>query len=249
MIRALIIDDEADARFVLAQQIERHLGRELKVVGEADDVGAGLKAIADHKPDLVFLDIKMPQGTGFDLLKQIPNVDFEVIFTTAYDQFALDAFRFSAIGYLLKPIKQEELQEVVRTHLDRMQGRLGKEDKRLKVLVENYGDDRKIKKLVVSNVNGFQIIDLENIIRLEGDRNYSRFILEGDVKILTSKRLGEYEDLLAAHGFFRVHQSTIVNLRHVKAYEKGDGGKVDMSDGHKVQLSRHRKQDFIALFV
>ncbi len=249
MIKAVIIDDEADARFVLKEQIERHLSKELKIVGEADDVGTGLKVISDHKPDLVFLDIKMPEGTGFDLLKQLSKVDFEVIFTTAYDQFALDAFRFSAIGYLLKPIKHEELVNTVRTHIERLRNQGTVEDKRLKVLVENYGDDRKIKKLVVSNINGFQIIDLENIIRLEGDRNYSRFILEDDIKILTSKRLGEYEDLLSTHGFFRVHQSTIVNLRHVKAYEKGDGGKIQMSDGEKVQLSRHRKQDFIALFV
>lgn len=248
MIKAIIIDDEKRARHLLKGLLEQHFNGSIEVVGEGDDVDTGVKAIKKHKPDLVFLDIKMHKGTGFDLLQQLKKVDFEVIFITAYDNYAVKAFQFSAFGYLLKPIKTRELRDVV-TNLENHLQRLKEgADKRLKVLVENYGDDRKIKKLVISNIDGFKVSSVDDIIRLEGDGNYTHFIISGGRKVTTSKTLGEYEELLNDHGFYRIHQSTIVNLRHVKGYFKGVGGKVEMSDGKSFSVSRHRKPGFLRRF-
>lgn len=248
MIRAVVIDDEKRARDLLIRKLDQSLSKRLEVVGQADDVSTGVKLIKEQKPDLVFLDIQMHEGTGFDLLEHFPDIDFEVIFVTAYDQYAVKAFKFSAFGYLLKPIKSRELSEVV----DKLQERIAQlkagVDKRLKVLVENYGDDERIKKLVVANRSGFQVTRVEDIVRLEGDSNYTHFIIEGGGKITTSKTLGEYEELLNDHGFFRIHQSTIVNLRHVKGYNRDHGDKVEMSDGKSFNLSRHRKAGFLERF-
>lgn len=246
MIKAIIIDDEKDARFVLRSLIEKNINS-IEVVAEADGIQSGIKTINEHKPDLVFLDIQMRTGTGFDLLSKLDKTDFEVIFVTAYNQYAVDAFKFSAFGYLLKPIKTKELKEVV----SKLQSRI-KADKgisqRLKVLVENYGNEGEIQKLIINNVDGFQVVKLASIIRLEGDRNYTHFIIDGKKKITTSKSIGEYEELLNDYGFFRIHQSTIISLRHVSGYLKGDGGLAEMSDGETLKVSRYRKAEFLKRF-
>lgn len=247
MIRVVIIDDESDARFLLADQLKRNFGDRIEVVAEADDVKTGIEIIEKVNPELVFLDIRMKTGTGFDLLKHFDRPEFEVVFVTAYDQYAVEAFRFSAFAYLLKPIKSDDLAEVISKYeesLDRTKG----SDPRLKVLVENYGDDGMVHKLVVSNVDGFRVVNLQDVLRLEGDGNYTHLIVEDEGKITSSKTLGEYEKMLTDHGFFRVHQSSIVNLRHVKAYRKGDGGEVETTDGHLVKVSRYRKAEFLQRF-
>jgi two-component system LytT family response regulator len=248
MIPALIIDDEKDARFLLKNLIEQHFNDTIKIIGEADDVESGIKAIATHKPALVFLDIQMRQGTGFDLLQKLNNPDFEVIFITAYDNYAVKAFQFSAFGYLLKPIKISELKTVVdKLKVQTLQlKQIG--DQRLKVLIENYGDERKIKKLVITNMEGFQVLNIEEIVRLEGDKNYTHFITTNNKKLTTSKTIGDYEELLNEFGFYRAHQSTIINLRHVKGYNKGDE-EIEMTDGKLIKLSRHRKSEFIKRFI
>lgn len=249
MIRTILIDDEKDARFILRDMLERNHATRVTVVAEADDVDSGMEAIQKHRPDLVFLDIRMPQGTGFELLEKLGTLDFEVIFITAYDQYAVKAFQFSAFGYLMKPVRISELSQVISRFEN--QQKLVKQDteKRIKVLVENYGDDRTIRKIVISNMGGFSVVNIEDILRLEGDRNYTHFILSASERITTSKTLGEYEELLSEHGFFRIHQSTIVNLRHVKGYTKGDGGMVEMIDGKTFPLARNRKAAFVEKFI
>lgn len=248
MINAVIIDDEKDARFLLHNLLKKKFGKQINVLGEADDVEPGVALIEKVKPDLVFLDIQMKKGTGFDLLKRIKKIDFEVIFITAYNQYAVDAFKFSAFGYLLKPIKSTDLGEVI----EKLEKHLSeyKQDttKRLKVLIENYGSEGDIQKLIIPNIEGFQVVKIADIIRLEGDRNYTHFILADNKKITTSKSLGEYEELLNEHGFFRIHQSTIVSLRHITAYLKEDGGNVKMIDGGIFKISRHRKTEFLERF-
>jgi two-component system, LytTR family, response regulator len=248
MIKALIIDDEKDARFLLRNMLENNFLEQIEILGEADDVETGIEAIKRYNPDLVFLDIKMPQGTGFNLLSQFKEINFEVIFVTAYDKFAIKAFKFSAFGYLMKPIKKDELGIVVQKLTDRIETKKGTTDKRLKILVENF-DDNKIKKLVIGNVSGFKVIELERLIRLEGDGNYTNFILEKDKKLTSTKNLGEYQDLLHDHGFFRIHQSTIVNLKHVVGFNREEGGTVEMTDNQKLKLSRHRKESFMQRFL
>ncbi len=249
MIKAVIIDDEKDARFLLRNLLENKYGNLIQVMDEADDVDTGVDCIKKNKPDLVFLDIKMPQGTGFDLLQKLNKVDFEIIFITAYDNYALKAFQFSAFGYLLKPIKTSELDTTITRLRNQLENFKEGSDKRLKVLIENYGDDKKIRKIVISNMEGFKVTEVDDVLRLEGDSNYTHFILADNKRITTSKTLSEYEKLLMDHGFFRIHQSTIINLRHVKGYLKGDGGSVEMSDGKIFQVARNRKPDFLKRFI
>ncbi|MCG8574702.1 MAG: LytTR family DNA-binding domain-containing protein [Flavobacteriales bacterium] len=248
MIRTVIIDDENPARRLLLGMLDRLPNSPIKVVGEADDVNSGVEVIQKTKPDVIFLDVQMHEGTGFDLLQKIENVDFEVVFTTAYNQYAIQAFQFSAFGYLLKPMKLDELKVVVDRLENHLQALKEGANNRVKVLMENYQDERKIKKLIINHMKGFDVSLVEDIIRLEGDGNYTNFILTGNRKIMTSTTLGEYEELLYEHGFYRIHQSTIVNLRHITKYYKGVGGKVQMTDGEKFNVSRYRKAGFLEQF-
>src|SRR5690554_4542235 len=249
MIKALIIDDEEDARFMLRNNLTEEFKDIIEIVGEAHSVKSGIEAIQKLSPDILFLDIQMKDGTGFDLLEQIPNKTFEVIFCTAYDQFAIKAFQFSALGYLMKPIKSQELVKTVHVAMDHFEKLQTNSDKRLKVLVENYGDDKKIKKIVIPNNKGFFVFSIEDIIRLEGERNYTNFVLKDHPKVLSSKTMKEYETLLSEFGFFRIHQSTLINLRHVVGYTKGESGFINMSDGIDVTISRNRKKEFLNRFL
>lgn len=248
MIKALLIDDEKDARQILRILIEKYYNDRIEIIGEADDVDPGIKAIEKLQPDVIFLDIQMKTGTGFDILMKLKKIPFEVIFITAHNQFALEAFKFSAFGYLLKPIKRADLNDIIVKLEKQLDGKKRDISNRLKILIENYGDDGEIKKLIIPNIEGFQVVKISEIIRLEGERNYTKFILTNNKKITTSKNLGEYENLLNSHGFFRIHQSTIVSLRHVSAYLKTDGGIIETSDGAQSKLSRHRKTAFFKRF-
>lgn len=249
MINAVIIDDESDSRFLIRSYLTKYFNESIKLVGEADDVGTGIETIKSSKPEIVFLDIKMPSGTGFDVLMETKDLSkFEVIFITAHDDFAIKAFQFSAFGYLLKPIKVTEFRQLVERLVYQVSNRKTETNLRLKILIENYGDDRKIKKIVVSNMEGFQVLNIEEILRLEGDKNYTHFIMSDNKKITTSKTIGEYEELLDEFGFFRAHQSTIINLRHVKSFKKSDE-LIEMKDGKLIKLSRHRKSEFMARFI
>lgn len=248
MIRAVIIDDEKDARFLLKNLVQKKLSEALVIVGEGDDVETGYSIIREKKPDLVFLDVQMKTGTGFDLLEKFDQIDFEVIFITAYNEFAIKAFRFSAFDYLLKPIKSVDLIQSVEKLAEKTRQQKMERDKRVRILVENYGADGEIQKLVVNNVDGFRVLEIKSIIHLEGDRNYTHIIMKDGTKVTTSKNLGEYERLLSEQGFFRIHQSTVINLRHVTGFKKADDGYVEMVNGSELKVSRSRKQDFIARF-
>lgn len=249
MIKAILIDDEADARFMLRNLLERHYKSEVEIIAEADGISSAVEVIRSHDADVLFLDIQMRDGTGFDLLEQIKDKAFEVIFVTAFESYALKAFQFSAVGYVMKPIRIKDLKQVIDQLQQRLETQKNTGDKRLKVLIENYGDERKIQKLVISNMEGFKVVSLDTVLRLEGDRNYTHFMLEGNKKITSTKTLREYENLLTDFGFFRVHQSTIVNLRHVVGYVRGDGGTVEMTDGNHVSVSRLRKTAFMERFI
>jgi len=248
MIKAILIDDEEDARFMLRNKIESIYSGKINIVAEANSVRSGIKNINTYKPDLVFLDIQMNDGTGFDLLNQLADKDFEVIFVTAYNQYAIKAFSFSALGYLMKPIKTDDFVQAMDVILQHFSKYRSNSEKRLKVLVENYGDDR-IKKIVIPSSKGFDVLAIDDIVMLEGDRNYTNFITKDKIRISASTTMGEYEALLNEYGFFRIHQSTIVNLRYVKGYVRGDGGLVEMTSGERLQLSRNRKNEFIKRFL
>jgi len=248
MIRVTLIDDESDARFLLRKQLETHYKNTLEIVGEAHNVSSGKQLLKDVQPDLVFLDINMPDGTGFDLLAEMDDCPFETIFVTAYDEYALRAFEFSAFGYLTKPLHTDQLKATIDTFLEKKDRQSGEKEK-VKILMDNFSDDTAVKKLVLPNNKGFEVCEINEITRIEGDRNYSNFFLSTGEKFTSSKTLGQYESLLAPHGFFRVHQSTIINLSYVKGFRKASGGMVELSDGSKHKVSRYRKEEFLDKFL
>lgn len=248
MIRVVIIDDERDARFLLRNQLEMYYKSDLEIVGEAQDVNSGKRLLKEMIPDLVFLDINMPDGSGFDLLSELDKYPFEVIFITAYDEYALKAFEFSAFGYLTKPLRTDQLKGTVDHFLKKNEKWSNNTDK-VKVLLDNFSGESTDKKLVLPNNKGFEVCAIHEITRIEGDRNYSNFFLVSGEKHTSSKTLGQYESLLTSFGFFRIHQSTIINMSFVKGFRKKEGGTVELTDGTKHKVSRYRKDDFLKNFL
>lgn len=246
MIRTVIIDDETNARNTL-KSLLRAINAPLEIVGEGDDVAAAKSIIQSEKPDLVFLDIQLKTGTGFDVLKSLSGFKGEIIFVTAYDNYAIQAFQMAAFGYLLKPLQINELKEVVSRFSEQFNAKKNTTS-RAQILIENF-EEGNIKKLVIQNVNGFRVLSLNEIIYLKGEVNYTRFLLKGGEKLMTSKTLKEYETLLNEYGFYRIHQSYLINLRHVKEYIKGEGGEVVMINNDHLDVSRRRKSQFIARFL
>lgn len=249
MIKAVIVDDESDARFLLRNLIEENFPNQLKVVAEAAHLDDAEATIESHKPDVVFLDIRLREGTGFDLINNLKNKNFEVVFVTAYNQYAVRAFEFSAFGYLMKPIKLRELKKVVGLLQEKMDMLKTHAEKRLKVLVDNFQDEGKIQKLVIAHMEGFDVVPLQDVVWLQGDGNSTHIHLIDGKRVTASRTLGVYEELLLDFGFFRIHQSTIINLSRVKAYHREGGGFVEMTGGHEAKLSRHRKAEFMKRFL
>lgn len=248
MIRSVIIDDELQARKMLKNLLTSDFPH-IEVVGEGDDIDTGMEAIRTWQPDLVFLDIQLKSGTGFELLTRLGDENVEVIFVTAYDNYALTAFQFAAFGYLLKPLRISELQRVLQRFEEQQILKQQARQERLKVLIESYEDNGQVKKLIVQHMNGFQVLPLHEIIYLKGEDNYTRFILEKGEQALVSKTLKDYEQLLSDFGFYRIHQSYIVNLRHIREYAKGEGGTVTMHNHDELPVSRRKKAGFLKKFL
>lgn len=252
-LRAIIVDDETNAREVLSNLL-RLFSPEIEVCGEARDVDEGIKIIREHAPDLVFLDIQMPGKSGFELLTSFKEIRFGVIFTTAYQEFAIKAFRFSAIDYLLKPIDPEELQAAVEKYVVKNQNVEGEQ---LQILKECLDDTRNFlnqrqknegQRIALPTAEGIHFVQLGEIIHCESLGSYTKFHLQKGPAIVVSRLLKEYEEILDNFFFFRVHQSSIVNLDQIKKYVRGDGGQVWMSDGTEIEVSRRRKEDFLSIF-
>ncbi len=243
-IVAVIIDDEARSREMLQNLISEYC-RNIEVVAIADSVSSGIDAIAKHSPDLLFLDIEMNKETGFDLLEQIKDIDFEVIFTTAHENYALKAFKFCAIDYLLKPINVEELQLAIEKVEKKKSSSMFKDKFDLfmhNIKKGNSNDQR----LAVSTNEGLVFVNVSDILRCEAQGAYTFLHLKNKTKLVVSKNLKEYEQLLADHNFLRVHNSFIINLKEIKKYVRGDGGYVIMSDDETVDVSKRKKEQFLA---
>lgn len=243
MKKAIIIDDENRTRDLITKMINS-FGLDIEAISAADSVESGIKAIEEHKPDLVFLDIQMPDGTGFDLLKSIDKKNFDVIFITAHEEFAIKAIKFSALDYILKPVDPAELKAAVERALVSMN--TVKEDVQFEALQNNMQAQQK-RRLVLKTQESVHVVDLEQIIRCEADRNYTSFFLTEGRKILVSKTLKEYETLLTGYNFLRVQQSHLVNLDYVDRYDKGNGGSVVMKDGSEVPLSPAKREIFFKI--
>lgn len=245
-MRTIIIDDEEKARKTIMGFLAMSC-KEIEIVAQAESVETGLKAIREFQPELVLLDINMPDGTGFDLLKLIGNFSFKLIFVTAYEEYAVKAFKFSAIDYILKPINPTELIEAV----EKARQLFDKEnfELRYKAFIANYDNKLKSdKKLVLKTSESIFMIEVKDIIRCEADGSYTTFYLNDCRKILVSKNLKEYEDMLTELNFFRAHHSHLVNLNYMQSFEKRDGGYILMKDKSMVPVSTRRKDELLTLF-
>ncbi len=221
---------------------------EICVAGGASTVGEGLRGIKEFNPDIVFLDIQMKDETGFDLLNQLSHINFALIFTTAFDQYAIKAFRFNAIDYLLKPIVTEELIEAVnkvkqRTHLTQSASK-----QQVEQLYQDIKNPQKIHdKIAVPTGEGFIIIPVHEIVYCLAKSNYTEFHLTDKKPVLSSYTLKQYDEILTVQSFFRAHRSYLINMAHVKMYRRGEGGEIVMSNGHEIELSRTHKDEFLHL--
>lgn len=245
MLRTLIIDDEDHMRDTLIKLLEIHCP-DVLVVGQASGVASGEKAINEFHPDLVLLDIQMKDGTGFDLLYSLSSIEFKVIFVTAHDQFALQAFRCSAVDYLLKPINPEHLAEAVNRAGQMIQEHFNLQ---MKALEENLKTvNKQHRKIIIKTTENIHLLDLKNIISCESDNSYTTIhTSEGD-KILVSKTLKDYDDMLAECGFYRVHKSHLINLLHIKRFERTDGGYIVLTNDVKIPVASRKRDELLQLF-
>jgi two-component system LytT family response regulator len=243
--RVLIIDDETHVRETLTSLLQEYCPQ-VKIIGEANSVASGIKAIREKSPDLVLLDIKMGDGTGFDLLEYFDNIQFKIIFITAYEKHALEAFRFSAVDYILKPVNPEKLADAV----DRAEKLVQQTfTAQLEALRENIDPlHRKNKKVVVKTLDNIYLLNTRDIIHCKSDDCYTVIESVREDKIVVSKVLKEYDELLSGYGFFRVHRSHLVNLQHIKRFEKQEGGYVVMSNGNRVPVSARSRERLLELF-
>jgi two-component system LytT family response regulator len=245
MLKTLIIDDEQHVR----QSLSYLLGKvcpSVKMVGEADSVATGLQAIRAKLPELVLLDIQLGDGTGFDLLRHFDNIDFRVIFITAYEKYAIEAFGFSAIDYILKPVNPEKLAEAVNRAQQLVQQSFTLQ---LSVLKENLEKkDLKERKIILRNQENIYLLDVGSIIHCESDGCYTTFETSEGEKIMVSNQLKEYDDLLTESGFFRAHRSHLINLKHIRRFEKQEGGYLIMTNNIRVPVSAARRERLLELF-
>jgi len=241
VLRAVLIDDEVLMRRSIEKMLHEHCP-EIKLVDQADSVRSGVAAVKKHHPDLVLLDIKMDDGTGFDLLKQLEPVDFKIIFITAYDEYAIRAIKFSALDYLLKPVDPEELHRAV-TKAEKL---VVKElNAQLSVLSENMQQgNASMKKIILKTYDAVHLVRVKDIVYCESDENYTTFHLADSSRIITSRTLKEYEEILGDTGFFRAHKSYLVNLSCITRFEKAEGGSLVLNNVIRVPVSS-RKREFL----
>jgi two-component system LytT family response regulator len=243
MKKILIIDDEKPTREFIRRVLESFkLNAAIFIDGE--NVESGIKAIEEIQPDLVLLDIQMPDGNGFDVLRRAQYKNFEVIFITAFQEFAIQAIKFSALDYILKPIDLEELQNSINRALDTMNQKT--DESQFSALQDNIQPNQK-RKLVLKTLESIHIVEIDNIIRCEADKNYTSFFLAEGKRILVSKTLKDYDTMLSGYSFFRVQQSHLININFIERYDKQDGGFVIMKDGASVPLSPAKKDQFFQL--
>lgn len=246
-IKTLIIDDEFQSRNFLNKMLQQYFP-EVIVVGEASTVEEGLQGIKEYNPDIVFLDIQMKGETGFDLLNSLHVINFALIFTTAFNQYAIKAFRFNAIDYLLKPIVTDELIEAVNKVKQRTLPAQSASKGQVEQLYQDIKNPQKIHdKIAIPTGEGFIVIPVNEIVYCHASSNYTEFYLTDKKCILSSYTLKQYDEILTSQSFFRTHRSYLINLAHVKMYKRGEGGEIVMSNGHEIELSRTHKDEFLHL--
>lgn len=244
MIRAVIIDDEPKNRKILYSLLEKFCPQ-VTILGEAGSAKEAMEIIPAVKPDLIFLDIEMPYGNAFDLLDQLMPVDFEIIFITAFDEYTLKAFKYSALDYLLKPVNIEELQAAVERAAKKIH--LKSINQQLESLLQNLQSNKfPASKIAIPTNDSYVFVMLKEILRLEARGNYTCIYTADGSKHISSRNIKQYDEMLPERQFFRIHNSHIVNLEHVRKYRKGRGGEVEMTDGAVLEVATRRKDAFLA---
>jgi two-component system LytT family response regulator len=241
MIRTLLIDDEATARISM-RGLLTHFCPQVEVVGEADAVAAGIALIQAEQPDLVFLDVKLNPGSGFDILQALDPINFEVIFVTAHNEFAIRAIRFSALDYLLKPVDVDELAGAV----ERLSRKTSPSPEQVQLEIFKDALNAQFGRIILPTLEGFVVVEIREIIRCEADRNYTHFWLEGGKKLTISRTLKYYDELLGESGFVRIHQSHLINLAQIKEYKRRKkGGIVFLNNDLELPVAESRKGDLL----
>ncbi len=243
MYTAIIIDDETKGRLALSEKIKDYCPI-VQVVGEAANGKEGIAAIEMHHPQIVFLDIEMPGMNGFEMLNAIGEKNFHVIFTTAYDQYAIKAIKYAAFDYLLKPVDIEELRLSISKIASIENKHLGKQ---VDLMMHNLQQKKNFNKLAIPSVDGLHFFEVNSIVLLDAHSNYTIIHFSNNTKITASRTLKEFEELLPADIFFRPRHSHIINIQYIKKYIKGDGGQVELENGTLIDVSRRKKEEFLKL--
>jgi two-component system, LytTR family, response regulator len=244
MIRAIVVDDEKPSREVICNYL-RDYCEDIQVITTASSVKSAFKAIQKHNPDLVFLDIELGDGKGFDLLTMFEKINFKIIFVTAYSDYAIKAFRVNAIDYLLKPVKIDELKEAVEKA--KTTRSINSDSERIAALIKSFSDTKSFQKTItIPHLKGFEVLKVNEIIMCKADGYCTEFYLTGKRKVLSTKNLKNYETPLIEYNFIRVHHSFMVNLDHVCSYSKQ--GEIILTEANRASLGDTYKDDFIKCF-
>lgn len=246
MLKVLIVDDEEHVRGMIVNILQSFCS-DLEIIGQADSVAGAILIIKELNPDLVLLDIKLPDGSGFEVLQAFSKVAFSVIFVTAFEEYAVKAFKCSALDYILKPVNIDELVEAVEKARESIANKsLGK---KISTFLDNLNNSSiEEKKIVLKTQESIYIVKVNTIIRCESFHNYTEFYITGTKKLVVSRTLKEFENLLSEFGFFRVHQSHLVNINYISRFEKTDGGYLVLTDGAHVPVAKRKKEELLLLF-
>ncbi|MGN6603413.1 MAG: LytR/AlgR family response regulator transcription factor [Ginsengibacter sp.] len=245
MVRTILVDDERSGLNTLRKLLQLYCP-ELKIVAECEEADSAKEKIELLDPQLVFLDISLPGKSSFDLLSELGKINFEIIFVTAHHEFALQAFRYSAVDYLVKPVDEDILIESVKKAVKRIHTAAANDN--ILTLIHNV-QNKEVKremKLCIPSLNGFRVVEMKDILYCEASGSYTNFILTENNSICSAKPIYEYDELLSGAGFIRIHKSYLVNLLHVKEYVRGEGGSVILSDNREVAVSRRKKDYFLS---
>lgn len=243
-MRAIIIEDQAESRRTLKSLLEKKCSQ-VTIVAEAENVDEGIATIQQYQPELVFLDVHLQSATGFDLLNRIGEINFKIIFTTAYDNYAIKAFRFSAVDYILKPIDPAELVAAV-AKCESATFNQASQQASVRTLSQNVNTDYlPAKKIVLSTADKIHVLKVADIVRCEAADTYTMFYLQHGEEIVVTKTLKDYEDLLSEFNFLRIHRSHLVNMQYVNSFEKAEGGYVNLSNGTKVPVATRKKDELL----
>ena len=246
MIRCILIDDESNSLEMMEWLLTTYCPQ-VKIEAMCNTASKGIEAINEYKPDLVFLDIEMPHMNGFDMLETFDELFFEVVFITAYQQFAIKAFRYSALNYLLKPVDPDDLVKTIEK-IEKKKMPLLKEQIQL-LMQQIHGHEKQtVQKIALTTSDGMLFVSTSDIIFCESDSNYTWVNLTDGRKILISKPMREIDETLSGPDFYRIHNSFLINLNHIKKYVRGEGGYVIMANDSHVSISRTKKQEFVDLF-